>query len=65
MLFNLPDIGGKDWYRWGAEGLITNQKKDGWWPDAALEKRRIRRYASIELLYAPPSLFCSSSARIP
>jgi hypothetical protein len=42
MLFNLPDIGGKDWYRWGAEGLVTNQKKDGWWPDVPLEKRGTR-----------------------
>ncbi len=39
MLFALPDIGGKDWYRWGAEVLVTNQKKSGWWPDAPVEKR--------------------------
>lgn len=39
MLFGLSDIGGKDWYRWGAESLVVNQKKGGWWPDAhAAEK---------------------------
>lgn len=39
MLLDLQDIGGKDWYRWGAESLVANQKKDGWWPDAPLGKR--------------------------
>jgi hypothetical protein len=39
MLFNLPDIAGKDWYRWGAEILVANQKKGGWWPDAPKGKR--------------------------
>ncbi len=38
-LYNLPAIGHKDWYRWGTEGLITNQKKDGWWPDPLIVKR--------------------------
>lgn len=39
VLFDLSDIGGKDWYRWGAEGLVTNQKKGGWWPDPLAVKR--------------------------
>lgn len=39
MLFNLQTIGGKDWYRWGAEGLLSNQKKSGWWPDVPPERR--------------------------
>ena len=25
MLFNLPTLGNKEWYRWGAEVLVTNQ----------------------------------------
>jgi hypothetical protein len=31
VLFDLPTIGGKDWYRWGAEILLANQTKNGNW----------------------------------
>jgi hypothetical protein len=32
MLYDLPAIGDKDWYRWGAEMLIANQSASGkWW----------------------------------
>jgi hypothetical protein len=31
MLYDLRTIGDKDWYRWGAESLVTNQTKGGWW----------------------------------
>jgi hypothetical protein len=31
VLFDLPTIGGKDWYRWGAEILVANQTKNGNW----------------------------------
>ncbi len=31
MLYDLPTIGGKDWYRWGAEILVTNQLRRGCW----------------------------------
>jgi hypothetical protein len=31
VLYNLPTIGDKDWYRWGAEILVTNQKSGGGW----------------------------------
>jgi hypothetical protein len=30
-LYKLPLIGEKDWYRWGAEILVTNQLEDGSW----------------------------------
>lgn len=33
MLYELPTIGDKEWYRWGAEILITNQKPSGTWVD--------------------------------
>lgn len=33
MLYNLSTIGDKEWYRWGAEILVTNQGSGGWWPD--------------------------------
>lgn len=38
MLYNLTSIGGKDWYRWEAELLVTNQLKDGRWPPPAPSK---------------------------
>ncbi len=31
MLFNLPTLGDKEWYRWGAEVLVTNQFTTGEW----------------------------------
>jgi hypothetical protein len=31
VAFGLTTIGGKDWYDWGAEVLITNQQRDGSW----------------------------------
>ena len=34
MLYDLPTIGDKEWYRWGAEILLTNQKSDGRWESA-------------------------------
>jgi hypothetical protein len=33
MLYDLPAIGDKEWYRWGAEILVTNQKGSGSWSD--------------------------------
>jgi hypothetical protein len=29
MLYNLPTIGDKDWYRWGAEIIVMNQRSGG------------------------------------
>ena len=31
MLYDLRTIGDKDWYRWGAESLVANQARGGWW----------------------------------
>ncbi len=31
MLYNLPTIGDKDWYRWGAGILVTSQRPSGEW----------------------------------
>ena len=31
VLFDLPEIGDRDWYRWGAEILVTNQTERGDW----------------------------------
>lgn len=32
MLYNLPTLGNKEWYRWGVEILVTNQKPGGDFP---------------------------------
>jgi hypothetical protein len=31
VLYNLPTIGDKDWYRWGAQILVRNQQSEGNW----------------------------------
>jgi hypothetical protein len=31
VLYNLPTIGAKEWYRWGAEILLANQQPNGNW----------------------------------
>src|SRR5262249_54493676 len=31
VLYNLRTIGGKDWYRWGADLLVKHQGADGSW----------------------------------
>ena len=31
MLYNLKTIGNKDWYAWGVEILLDNQKDNGNW----------------------------------
>jgi hypothetical protein len=31
VLYNLPTIGDKDWYRWGAQILVRNQMDEGFW----------------------------------
>jgi hypothetical protein len=37
MLYDLRTIGDKDWYRWGAESLVTNQAKGGFWTGESLQ----------------------------
>jgi hypothetical protein len=38
MIYNLEKIDDKDWYRWGAEILLTNQLKEGYWPGSLWQK---------------------------
>jgi hypothetical protein len=33
VLYGLPTIGDKDWYRWGVEILLANQQASGCWAD--------------------------------
>jgi hypothetical protein len=35
VLFDLPKIGGKDWYAWGCNVLLPLQQKNGSWGDGA------------------------------
>lgn len=37
MLYDLPTIGEKDWYRWGATILIASQRPDGSWKDVKID----------------------------
>ena len=38
MLYNLPVLVDKEWYRWGAEALIANQMQSGAWPGATVQR---------------------------
>lgn len=59
MLFNLPTLGDKEWYRWGAEILVANQLDSGefsavnWWKKLGFALPRKE-----QLTYGP----CVSSA---
>lgn len=33
VLYDLPTLGDKDWYRWGAEILVAHQQPDGSWTE--------------------------------
>jgi hypothetical protein len=33
VIYSLDSIGGKDWYRWGSEGILKAQKPDGSWSE--------------------------------
>jgi hypothetical protein len=33
VIYDLADIDGKDWYGWGADALVANQRDDGSWRD--------------------------------
>jgi hypothetical protein len=38
MLYNLPTLGDKDWYRWGAEMLVVNQNAGGDWDGSPIRE---------------------------
>jgi hypothetical protein len=37
VLYDLATIGGKDWFRWGAETILANQQSDGTWQGSYAE----------------------------
>jgi hypothetical protein len=53
VLYGLPEIGDRDWYRWGAEILVTNQAENGSWPVESAPR---------ELLFGTPSYVRTSFA---
>jgi hypothetical protein len=52
MLYDLPTtIGGKEWYRWGAEALVTNQSRKGWWQSTSKINYRATMSTAFALLF--------------
>ncbi len=64
-LYNLSVIDGKDWYRWGAEILVTNQTDDGNWIRTALHANVVIR-PSFGLLFLKRANFTRDlTAKLP
>jgi hypothetical protein len=53
MLFNLPTLGDKEWYRWGAEILVTNQFATGEFDTGDRMKDRSIGVNSVRGYYGP------------
>jgi hypothetical protein len=51
MLYNLRRIGGKEWYRWGAQVLIANQTANGAWPGTWATEGHVQVSTSMALLF--------------
>jgi hypothetical protein len=41
MLYDLPTVGDKEWYRWGAGILVPAQKANGEWKDVLVSGKEI------------------------
>jgi hypothetical protein len=66
VLYGLPDIGGKDWYRWGVEILIANQQKRGFWTDGGYHKASPAIDTCLALLFLKRANFIADlKARLP
>lgn len=67
MLFDLPTIGDKEWYRWGVEILVTNQldtgefKAEGVWENKNITVRDTREFYGPILKTAFALLFLKRS----
>ena len=66
VLYGLPTIGDKDWYRWGAEILIANQQKRGSWTNGGYHKASPAIDTCLALLFLKRANFVADlSARLP
>lgn len=66
VLFDLPTIGGKDWYRWGAEQLIANQSVLGGWQGGEYPGSSVPIDTCFALLFLKRSNLVSDlTARLP
>ncbi len=52
MLYNIQEIAGKDWYRWGAEILVTNQSKRGGWSSPIAAGGRMNYQPALSTAFA-------------
>jgi hypothetical protein len=51
VLYNLPRLGKKDWYLWGAEILVANQDRDGFWKDGKYHGNSLTIDTCLALLF--------------
>jgi len=52
VMYNVTNIGDKDWYRWGAEVIVAHQKPDGSWVDASYPGGNPGEAARIDTCFA-------------
>lgn len=66
VLYGLPAIGDKDWYRWGAEILIANQQPRGNWANGEYIGSTVTIDTCLALLFLKRANFVADlTARLP
>jgi hypothetical protein len=66
VLYGLPTIGDRDWYRWGAEILIANQEKRGYWTNGGYHGASPTIDTCLALLFLKRANFVADlGARLP
>jgi hypothetical protein len=66
VLYDLPTIGDKDWYRWGAEVLVANQNLAGNWADGKYPGNSLPLDTCLALLFLKrANLVKDLTARLP
>ncbi len=81
VLYDLPTIGNKDWYRWGAEILIANQRQAGHWDNGGywgakpisdtcmallfLKRANLTREQTAKIAFRSDDLLMALAKRIP
>ncbi len=66
VLYGLPAVGGRDWYRWGAEVLVANQQKRGYWTNGGYHKASPTIDTCLALLFLQRANFIADlTAKLP